>query len=304
MEFIVATANLWAALYGVQERHTDLEWVRKAVQGVAVPHFRPKQGLKIKEKDDDKIQEGAEDDDTAVKQLIRDLPKADWFKGRLLHSQEFEKDDDSNHHIDFIAAAANLRARNYEITPVTRHQVKGIAGKIIPAVATTTCMITGLVCLELLKVVQRKPLDHFKNAFVNLAIPLAAFSEPLAPAKHHSEPGKVRCVPEDWTVWNTLDINGDVTVQELIDAFERRYGCLVGAIAAGQFQLYQPFFPAHKERLPVRITEVWKMVNKTQELPKGKNYIELVVLAEDGDNDLIEVDLPILRVFYKRPKDE
>jgi ubiquitin-activating enzyme E1 len=28
---------------------------------------------------------------------------------------EFEKDDDSNFHIDFIHATANLRARNYKI---------------------------------------------------------------------------------------------------------------------------------------------------------------------------------------------
>jgi ubiquitin-activating enzyme E1 len=32
-----------------------------------------------------------------------------------IHSIEFEKDDDTNFHIDFINAAANLRARNYKI---------------------------------------------------------------------------------------------------------------------------------------------------------------------------------------------
>lgn len=33
---------------------------------------------------------------------------------------EFEKDDDSNFHIDFINAAANLRATNYVITNCDR----------------------------------------------------------------------------------------------------------------------------------------------------------------------------------------
>jgi hypothetical protein len=32
---------------------------------------------------------------------------------------DFEKDDDSNFHIDFINAASNLRARNYRITEVS-----------------------------------------------------------------------------------------------------------------------------------------------------------------------------------------
>lgn len=34
-------------------------------------------------------------------------------------SAEFEKDDDTNWHIDFIHAASNLRARNYVIPEST-----------------------------------------------------------------------------------------------------------------------------------------------------------------------------------------
>jgi ubiquitin-activating enzyme E1 len=307
LDFVISSANLWAALYGVKDATTDPAYFHKVLPGIAVQPFKPKSGLKIKEKDDDTVQEGADDDATAVQELLKSLPAADWFKGRQLRAQEFEKDVDTNHHIDFIAACANLRARNYEITNVTRHQVKGIAGKIIPAVATTTCMITGLVCLELYKVVQKRPIDHFKNAFVNLAIPLAAFSEPLPPAKHASQAASrtgpaVRCVPENWTVWNTIDIFGDVTVAELISIFEGKYKAKVGAIASGQYQLYQPFFPNHKDRLGKKITELWKMVQKQEHLPKGKNYLELVAMAEDFDNDEIEVDLPVLRVFYLKDK--
>lgn len=66
---------------------------------------------------------------------------------------EFEKDEDSNFHIDFISSTANLRARNYKITEANRFKIKMIAGKIIPAIATATAMVVGAVGLEFIKIV-------------------------------------------------------------------------------------------------------------------------------------------------------
>ena len=80
---------------------------------------------------------------------------------------EFEKDDDTNGHIDFMTSVANLRARNYKIEEAPRYKIKLIAGKIIPAIATTTAMVVGACGMELYKfvLVSLKPIE---NKLINL----------------------------------------------------------------------------------------------------------------------------------------
>uniref|UniRef100_A0A8C4TL28 E1 ubiquitin-activating enzyme n=1 Tax=Erpetoichthys calabaricus TaxID=27687 RepID=A0A8C4TL28_ERPCA len=85
----------------------------------------------------------------------------------------FEKDDDSNGHIDFITAASNLRARMYSIESADRFRTKRIAGKIIPAIATATAAVSGLV-----RIVAGYGFDSFRNCFFNLALPIIVFTKP------------------------------------------------------------------------------------------------------------------------------
>jgi ubiquitin-activating enzyme E1 len=97
------------------------------------------------------------------------LPSSTSFGTYRLETVEFDKDVDS--HMRVVCAASNLRARNYRIPEADLHRARGIAGKIIPAIATTTAMVTGIICLEILKYVQNKPVAKFVNSFTNLALP-------------------------------------------------------------------------------------------------------------------------------------
>lgn len=144
------------------------------------------------------------------------------FTPKSIEAAEFEKDDDMNFHIDFIHAASGLRARNYKIKECTPHTTKMIAGKIVPAIATTTAMITGCVTAEIFKFVQGfNDLEKFKNGFVNLALPLFLFSEP-DPVKTiksvEFDPimcGPIKALPEGYTIYDKVVVQqGSMTFNE------------------------------------------------------------------------------------------
>merc|ERR1712196_620843 len=101
--------------------------------------------VKIKENENDNTQERGEDDAEVLKELADNLRQVQANTTNKIEAVDFEKDDDTNGHIAFIYSTSNLRARNYTINEVDFQRVKFIAGKIIPAIATSTAMIVGVV---------------------------------------------------------------------------------------------------------------------------------------------------------------
>lgn len=80
-------------------------------------------------------------------------------------SVSFDKDDRDA--LAFVIAAANLRAAAYGVECSTPFHVKGIAGSIVHAVATTNAIVGGLVVLEALKIVAKSgSIAGSKNSFV------------------------------------------------------------------------------------------------------------------------------------------
>ncbi|CAH9125867.1 unnamed protein product [Cuscuta epithymum] len=64
----------------------------------------------------------------------------------------FDKDDQLA--VEFITAAANIRATSFGIPSHSLFETKGIAGNIVHAVATTNAIISGLIVIEAIKVLQ------------------------------------------------------------------------------------------------------------------------------------------------------
>lgn len=73
---------------------------------------------------------------------------------------------------------ANLRAINYKLDQMDWITTKLKAGRIVPALSTTTSCVAGLQVLEMCKYLKKVKIDDMKNSYLNLAIPSIQMSEP------------------------------------------------------------------------------------------------------------------------------
>jgi ubiquitin-activating enzyme E1 len=112
----------------------------------------------------------SQDDYKEIESLTKYLSGVDVKKYGKIFPVDFEKDDDSNHHIDWITAATNMRAWNYHIEPSKHSTVRMTAGRIIPAIATTTAAITGFVQLEVFKYIMKAKFEAHRYVRLPLSL--------------------------------------------------------------------------------------------------------------------------------------
>jgi ubiquitin-activating enzyme E1 len=317
INFIVPAANLIAVSLGLPECR-DVAKIAEIADKVACKQY-VKKTVKIEEEKKDGQAQPAqpqpavseiEDDKAMIEKLSAELENL--VKGGIVKDgvtpAEFEKDDDSNFHIDFINAAANLRATNYEIKNCDRNKTKMIAGKIIPAIATTTAMITGQVTSEIYKVVQGyTKLEDMRNSFINLALPLFALSEPMPVNKIKDKDydpiamAAVKSIPGEYTIYDKITIDeGSMTIQQLFDWLDAKYGIEVYLLACGDYSLYNGFLPGkkHAPRLEKKIEDVYLGIEGSS-IPDHKKYLIIVpggTIKESGD----DFQIPPLKYVFKK----
>ncbi|ORX50072.1 ubiquitin-activating enzyme E1 [Piromyces finnis] len=290
MDFIIAAANLHAFNYGLTGE-TDVQVFKNELATITVKKFEPKKGVKIQVQENENVQ-NALPDEREIEELIKKIPSPSTLVGYRMNPADFEKDDDTNFHIDFITAASNLRATNYEIGLADRSKTKFIAGKIIPAIATTTALVTGLDCLELYKIIDGKnKLEDFKNGFLNLALPFFGFSEPIAAQK-------MKYYDIEWTLWDRFDVEGDITLQELIDLFKEKHELEITMMSSGVSMLYSSFMQPKKlqERLNMKISTLVETVSK-KPIPDHIKSLVLELCVNDKNDE--DVEVPYVRVVIR-----
>ncbi|KAI4382436.1 hypothetical protein MLD38_008402 [Melastoma candidum] len=294
LHFVMSASILRAETFGISVP----DWVKDfgklalAVDEIIVPDFKPKKDVKIvTDEKATSLSSASVDDEAVIHVLIARLEQCrkNLTPGFRMKPIQFEKDDDTNYHMDLIAALANMRARNYSIPEVDKLKAKFIAGRIIPAIATSTAMATGLVCLELYKVVDgRHRLEDYRNTFANLALPLFSMAEPVPPKviKHRDM---------SWTVWDRWVIKNNPTLRELLKWLQEK-GLNAYSISCGSCLLFNSMFPKHKERMEKKVVDIAREVARL-EVPHYRRHVDVVVACEDEEDN--DVDVPMVSVYFR-----
>jgi len=301
LDFVVAGTFLKAYTCGILSSEfkppdfdVQVQHIKNYSSGIKLPEYVPK---KVKITTDETVtkeepSEYTDEDDEKAKRILSSLLPPTKAKKFKMNPINFEKDDDKNFHIDFIHAAANLRASAYGIKTVNRLESKLIAGKIVPAIVTTTAAVVGFANLELYKLYSgNKKLEDYRNTFINLALPFFGQAEPMKPAVKIYGQNK-------FTIWDRIDIHqGDITLQQLLKYFEKEHEIEIDMLGVGSALIYASWMASKsKDRLPKKLTQVVREITQ-KPLPPGR-YFMLEPTAMDLDGQEIE-DLPRICYWYK-----
>eukprot|EP01096_Ripella_sp_DP13-Kostka_P007210 TRINITY_DN2620_c0_g3_i2.p1 TRINITY_DN2620_c0_g3~~TRINITY_DN2620_c0_g3_i2.p1 ORF type:complete len:1050 (+),score=544.17 TRINITY_DN2620_c0_g3_i2:134-3151(+) len=278
LDFIQAAAHIRAFNFGIKEVE-NRDAIRDLVRAVPVPEFNPRQKVFNGSADPNQVADvaaAAIDEDFSSK-----LPSPAELQGYTMFAADFEKDDDSNFHIDFITAISNVRAVAYGIETCDRHKTKGIAGKIIPALITTTSAIAGFVVMELIKVVQKKDIETLNNTFLNLSVPSFVFAEP--------EPAPKIVITPTWsiTLWDNLSFVEPLTFQEFIERFDKERNIELTMITCESSLVYAFFQTKH---LKTEISKAYKSIKPDFQ----GTFINMSILGRYKETGA-DVELPLVR---------
>lgn len=137
---------------------------------------------------------------------------------------EFEKDDDDLGHVQWIWLCSNLRNEQYSIPQTDLWETRKIAGNIIPALITTTSLISGFQVLEFIRIVKlykpnkyinnenKKDIDLYKNRFVNLNTNYCDGINPSTPKSYKLD--NDNCISA-WSSFKTSNLNTNQIINQI-----------------------------------------------------------------------------------------
>ena len=234
------------------------------------------------------------------KELMTYINKIGKEKIPKLTSVEFEKDNDANGQIDVIHSMCGLRALNYSLIPYDWITCKIKAGKIIPALSTTTSCISALQTLELLKLIKDLDINYYRNTFLNLAIPFMQTSEPGGVVN------KKICGELFSNVWDVWEININTKKKEencikfLFDQLKKKYNIYPKDIFLGKKPVYLSMLNKGNKNIENQsLGELLDVEDNFRE-ENGKEYLDVIVtFTEKEESSVYLKNIPRIRIYFE-----
>ena len=219
----------------------------------------------------------------------------------IIKIEEFDKDDESKGHVEFLYAFTNLRAENYNIEKCDIFKVKMTAGKIIPAIASTTAAIVGIVAMQLYILMETDEIKNLRNCYFDFARNIICF-ENLRKNKYIKDGNdnlgknekKIKLVPDKFSVWDYLTINGPLSIKNFIELIKKEYNIEVRTIISNEKILFKEDLSKFED-LNKKIEEVYNDISDIK-LFENKKFLMLEIL---GDIDNCISKTPLFKYNFK-----
>ena len=189
-----------------------------------------------------------------------------------------KKDDDTNWHVKWMTSASNCRAELYNIDTASEFVTKGIAGKIIPAVATTTSTIVGLICIELLKYTMNKnKIENYKSYFLNLSDNTFIGADPM-------DARVTKIGNKEFNQWDKLDFKADEnsTINDFINYFNEKLEINIETICYESSIIYSDMLGGDKND---------NLISSIQEYTTDTSV--QLILMDDNENEIPNIMIEI-----------
>ena len=231
-----------------------------------------------------------------LKEKVNKVNTPDYsHNNEIFKIREFEKDDDSNGHIEFLYAASNLRATNFRIDNCDIYKVKMVAGKITPAVATTTAGIVGLVSLQIYSLCQSKDLKYVRDCNIHMTYNHYSFISPMAceNINNNGSNENIIYIPEKFTIWDFLEIKNSFNIKEFIKYMKKQFDINIDSIICNNLNLYES--NSNNNNIDDKIENVYNEISKNK-LIKEKRFL---ILDVNGKKENTSIKIPRIKYIFK-----
>lgn len=221
------------------------------------------------------------------KENLRDILSQKTPGEHLDRVKAMEFDPSDQLHNNFVYSTTTIRARSYKISEVDRLSLEILAERINGSLASVASTVASYICIEIYKLFFS---GSNQNTMINQATNSYVSWEPAAASviKSTEATPVVKAYPERFTKWDKIQVQGPLSLNELVEKFEQDFGLRVSSVSVNKTCVFNAFLNAEKN--DAKIEDLFSEV-----LGKGIKSLPLEISSRQGE---IEVVTPVVKYIF------